>query len=777
MPFVHFATQVAKISRACVLALTHAVLLALSGCGGGDGGVPERTEPLPLGDGHPAAYTESYLARHPKALVRPEHLVVVRLEATHSDEDDTAWLEGVDEIAYHIDQPTTVVLKIDEGMEGVAHLVLRDSAGMMIAAHHKSDKEPVAVTLAPGRHSLQLHHTSEGIKGAKPQVVFLRLADSSQASTKGGSTSLKTDDAITQPVATASANCVGCRFDNGNLSNVTYDTGTDLSQSSFVNTTLDNGSFVGIICNACVFKQASAQQADFRGSTLDASDFSGAMLGSVRMGYDSDASRGTSCNECQFIGANLAYAQLSYASLSKSHFGGADLSYTDFTYAECATCSFVYAIPQPRLFPAVYFQGASLAGSMLMYVPFDAVYFDGGILDGATFFDIRCNTCSFGPSTNRTTSLVGVTFTSVQFGATVWDGADLSNAKLELNPRLLTSGSMKNTKLDGMMPANYFASWRPMLTGVVDISGATFSGMDLTQVDFSNGLVTFSTAPVFAGAKLTDGSRGINLAGQDLSGTTQFAGLDLRGTNFNGASLYEADMNSADLSGASLVGSNLSYADLHGAKLVGTQLGVTPGSGASSTRLVGAYMVGVDLTDADLRSADLSLAHIYGLVNFTRTRLDSAAFSSAVLAEANFTSSSLNNANLYNATLINASFSGALLSNAKFDQAYLQGANFGGAAAMQGISMANAVVSTATGYWTYKEQDGTPSTYGYAATQLGVLGTSQASVVCPNGQFGPCSTAAQLTPLRGGPYPPVPPCIPQPPQYRNCVKAQPEAGS
>ena len=87
---------------------------------------------------------------------------------------------------------------------------------------------------------------------------------------------------------------------------------------------------------------------------------------------------------------------------------------------------------------------------------------------------------------------------------------------------------------------------------------------------------------------------------------------------------------------------------------------------------------------------------------------------------------------------------------------------------MLGVTLRNAAVSTAPGSWTFTEQDGTPFTYEYAATQLGALATDP-SIICPNNANGPCGPGT-LTPVNNGPFPPIPPCVPSREFcYENCL--------
>jgi hypothetical protein len=90
---------------------------------------------------------------------------------------------------------------------------------------------------------------------------------------------------------------------------------------------------------------------------------------------------------------------------------------------------------------------------------------------------------------------------------------------------------------------------------------------------------------------------------------------------------------------------------------------------------------------------------------------------------------------------------------------------------VSGANLTDAYVSTDSGSWSFKEADGTPYVYGYNATALGDLASSQRGVAtCPDGEPGPC-TGAKLQPTKAVPYPPPPPCIPKTPD--DCLPPHP----
>lgn len=406
-------------------------------------------------------------------------------------------------------------------------------------------------------------------------------------------------------------------------------------------------------------------------------------------------------------------------------------------------------------------QGTSFVGATFDYASSASTSFAGADLRGARFdgTDVMARDGEGQPATDGTpASFAGATLSDASSGAS-FSGVDLTD--IDFSGTDLRRVSFAGSILTG---TTRFAG--------ADFSGADFAGVDLSRVDLS--VATLSAATSFAGATLSDGSaHGVNLA--CLPGgtggcafppqTTQFKGAKLSYVNLNGAPLEEADLTGTVLDNASLIGARLNLASLKDASLRGVVAGVQPGSGAPVTELGGAYMVNVDLTDADLRSADLSGAHLYGSAQLVRTQLDSADLSGAICAGAAF-SGSLTDAVFNQAVLVNATFNGADLSDAKFDTAYLQGADFSSAASVLGVTLRNAAVSTTPGTWTFTEQNGAPFTFAYDATALGAF-TTDTSVICPDNANGPCDTPASLVPVENGPYPPQPPCVPS---YQFCYE-------
>jgi len=435
--------------------------------------------------------------------------------------------------------------------------------------------------------------------------------------------------------------------------------------------------------------------------------------------------------------------------------------------------------------------GVDFSGAMLSGVDLTASDLIGAVFTGATFDD----TSTVARSDFSRADLRGAHFDGTDVRGNVRnaigsipgpsDAARFADAMLSDGTTAVSfedvdlrgNVDLHGVSLRGASLAGSILDAQTNVTGA-DLSGVNFNRADLTRADLSTAFL--SAATNFVGAVLSDGKAyGVRLAclrgagGQDTGGcafapkTTVFKGANLSFVDLSGAGLTYADLGGTNFYNARLVGANLNYANLLDATLVGAQLGVQPGSGAAAAQLGGAFMVNVDLTDADLRGVDLTGAHLYGNSLLVRTRLDSANLAKAICAGAAF-SGTLTNATFNDAVLVNATFNGAVLTNAKFDTAYLEGADFSTASAVAGVTLRNASVSTMPGTWMFTEQDGRPYVIDYGLTKLGALAVSS-SITCPDNEPGPC-TAAKLTPVSKGPYPPQPPCIPARAFcYENCL--------
>ncbi len=150
------------------------------------------------------------------------------------------------------------------------------------------------------------------------------------------------------------------------------------------------------------------------------------------------------------------------------------------------------------------------------------------------------------------------------------------------------------------------------------------------------------------------------------------ARMDLTGSSFTGADLFEAHLEGAVLFYAHLAGANLSWAHLEGSELIGAQLdgAVLRWARLEGALLNGAHLEGADLSGAYLAGADLSWTHLEGAV-LRGAHLEGANLRSARLEDANLTEAQLEGANLRSARLEGANLTGAQLEGADLTGALL----------------------------------------------------------------------------------------------------------
>ena len=690
-----------------------ALLLSLAACGGSSS---DSAEVLPDGADDPRAYSEEFLSRHPNAALRPSHLAILRLEPTRGAQD-TGTADGVDVLVYQFERATDLDLVIDPSADRIGKLLLRSPGGR---ESELIGSGALHLTAAAGRHILEIHHADAGNAAAPTQTVFVQPAAGAGAALR------------------ASANCVGCNFNASSLTGQTFD-GLDLSNASFEDADVESCTFIGATLNGTTWTAATLRNDTFTGATMR------------QAALYSDVAIPTGIFSCDFRGADLTGAYFDHTEISESTFGDTDptqaANLTDTSWRTLDDPCFVTQLE------LVDFRNVDLSGARFLGTAMSGVDFSGATLTGASLTGgpgactmvmpsqpvvTTCDAqCVFGtePTSGRITD-----FTSAILGST--DAPSVQLAGQKLSGVVLAGAQLTAGAFDGY-----------------DLSGSNLTGADLTgtQLNGANLQGVTLTSAMLDSVQLN----GANLDSVDLQG------LIMTGAQLNDASLHEANLQGATLDNAQMVGARLNFANLKDASLRGVVAGVQPGTGAQGTQLGGAYMVNVDLTDADLRSADFSGAHLYGTAQLVGTLLDSADFSGAICAGAAF-SGSLDDTVFNQTVLVNASFNGANLTDAKFDTAYLQGANFSTSTSVLGVTLRNAAVSTAPGSWTFTEQDGTPFTYNYAATQLGALATDP-SVICPNNANGPC-TPGTLTPVNNGPFPPIPPCVPSRDFcYENCL--------
>ena len=185
--------------------------------------------------------------------------------------------------------------------------------------------------------------------------------------------------------------------------------------------------------------------------------------------------------------------------------------------------------------------------------------------------------------------------------------------------------------------------------------------------NFSNVVGEFLKGGNFSGAYLGDANlTGANFSGANLS-AANLGDANLTGADFSNANLKTANLGDANLSSANFSSANLKRTDFSSANL-------------SSANFSGANLSGADLSSADLSSADLSSANLKG-----------ANLTSANLKDAKFCSANLSNAILFGANLSDANLSDVDLSYTDLCRADLSGADLG-RAIMKGSNLSDSIL-------------------------------------------------------------------------------------
>jgi uncharacterized protein YjbI with pentapeptide repeats len=776
------------------LALACAAFL-LAACNDGGEASNKTIEYFP-----PGGVSEPMITARRNARLNLDHTVAMLLEAAGSYDGDTGSEDGVDEFAYHFAEPTRIRLSLDR-FDAAPQFIALDRFGNEVA-RVTPESGDVTITLS-GETTLRFVHPQAGDATAEPIVIFLRpiLPDA-----VAGPAQANPNDVATLK---AGKNCPEC-----NLAGMAWNAcpggaslaGIDLSHADFTSANLACLTFqpmnaIPVLLTGAIFDDASLNQMTLTGVELTDARFSGTM-------FEITTFNGVTATAADFSNSQWANSVFGATTGSGSTAPGANFQGAQFKPSSCLSA---YDLREADFTGASFDSTSSVHGTWFAGANLFDVTFDG------TKFQYDATLPNCGPPTSCTpvtvpglcmncpcTTDLGCLELGGEMACVQNQGAvTLSMQEVCQRPVVpavakgviiqnadLTSVSFSGADLtNSVFAAN-------TLDHTTDFAGTILAGVDFGQehlgksVDLSGAFLSDTTN--FTGAVLSDfpnSKQGVNLScvvnGQTETGgchfpagTSEFKGANMQYAQLANTAFTEVNLESAMLDGAYLVGAKLNFVSLKGASLVGAHLGVPPGMGGAAI-LNGAYMINVDLTDADMRSVDFTSAHVYGAVTdalFVRTLLDSADFTNAILAGAVFTDASLPVAVFNGAQLVNANFDGATLSNAKFDSAYLQGADFTTAKTVDGMTLSNAAVSTTLtsqkctlippGSWMYKDQDGIPYTFAFGATEL----KTDASVTCPNGSAGPCTTGDSLCPLMSGPFPPIPPCVPTAQYcYENCL--------
>ena len=506
---------------------------------------------------------------------------------------------------------------------------------------------------------------------------------------------------------------------------------------------------------------------------------------------------GATFSEHAFVSASFAQADLSSA-----HFNGTEFGFSSGGFG--ASADFTGAIlsrekdnPQEPCdrYQGVTFENVNLAKSYTLCNddPFNPRPEQLGCVDFATAADTDGDGVADlkGVSFVPNTTLYKITFDQFLVNAALFAHTDLREASFEGAD--IAGVDLSEAILDEC--ARFDNATFSVATGTCGPTGPPAPNVSCIGINLGG---TACAAPIPRGG-CSLGTRGqlagadflwANLEGAQFVAFADLTGVTLRSANLNEANLSRVNLEGANLNGALLHGANLTFTDLHMASMVGAQL--DPLGILQAADLTGAFITDVDLSFANLQSVNLTDAHLYGeSTNLSNALLDRVDFEGTICSGAVFIGASMVDATFNNALLVQTRFDGADLTRARFNKSYLHGADFSGAASVNGASLVNSAVALTKGSWSFIEQDGTPFTLMYEATNLGDFALIM-NVVCPNGASGPCDsfTGCDNAPQMmcetdddcptGGictgklipsspPFPPVPICAPAGPGYCNCL--------
>lgn len=652
-----------------------------------------------------------------------EHVVAVHLEAAGTHDGDTGSQDGVDEIPYELARTTTMSLGVPLA-EGHGHWIewcYPDGKPILVA---RGSQASSSVKLKRGRYLLRIHHSNSN---NEPQMMFVRATTNKASLATAQQREIvwdgrRYDDDFNVFCAGSDPGIVNSDFDE-DLANL-WLTG-DLSCANIYEADFSTPELAfGIL----LINFNKVSNALFTNCKFDRSDMNGAMSDSTFVG-------------CSFVDTHWSNLKIT----GNSSFQRCDLTNRfDLENLDAGGITF-----ENCNFSGTKIGNAHLSGASIRNCNFSQANFSGAVLDSCPSLFAAASGNNLAEAKFAGISVQNISFVGLPLGvwATDWSGANFTAA---------------------------------------DLSGQTLAGFNLAGATFTN--CNLSSAICTSNTTLANGN---------------FTGANLENGNFSGSSFSHAAMDHVTATAANLAncvfdgisahGTTFAYANLSNAKFAGAQLGSAADSGQEPAAFTFAYMPNARITDnADCRNVDFSNAHFYGAqASVQNAELTAANFSDAVISGMDFSGATLESASFERAQAIATKFVGARLTDAKFISAYLMGADFTNAFATSAV-FADAAVSTApctneSGCqscltdacsfadldlsrlccYSYSEPDGTVYAVTFDETKL----PNDPSIVCPNGELGPC-TGNKLKPRDRGPYPPVPACIPTP--FNFCP--QPTAG-
>jgi uncharacterized protein YjbI with pentapeptide repeats len=380
-------------------------------------------------------------------------------------------------------------------------------------------------------------------------------------------------------------------------------------------------------------------------------------------------------------GLDLSYVNLRKARFISTDMLGVNLTGADLTgvYSEklrsgnttLTTCQFICTLPdgwtiwKGRLLgPGADLTGADFSNTDISNFDLASATLDG-VKSGGTYGVPKSLPqgwrLSGGYLLGPTADLSNATLQSINL-----DGLDLSHAVFSS-----TLSRVKTFKLTGnpILPSGFnlragfiFGPGIYVTIRNLDLTGADFTGLDLTQVSQGGGLTGTPALP--EGWVLRRGylfGPGVTLVQKD------FSGIDLSQVNLSGARLWSLTLNRANLSGANL----------------------------SNAVLSGTSLRNVDLTNANLSN----MSAPSGNVDFSNSNLTGTSFRNAEIKGGFFLGTTLNNVDFSDSTFSSAYFNLASLKNIDTTNSYLGathtycGVLFAAEAEMADFSIDNCLLS------------------------------------------------------------------------------------
>jgi len=301
--------------------------------------------------------------------------------------------------------------------------------------------------------------------------------------------------------------------------------------------------------------------------------------------------------------------------------------------AERLKHQFLATHAQGKSFEGKDFAGVDLSGMDLKNADLRGIYLEGANLSGAdlTGTDLSRAVLAWA-------NLSGATLNSANMQETCLGSANLTNTEIknaDLTEGVLSKSNLTDTDFSGstldkveLMGATFNNTnlSNTNLTEVIfletDFSGADFSGADLTGANFIKPKldgVNFSGAKAESVNFIEASCEKAVFKNADFTNARFPKSTNLKGTDFSGAVLDNANLMETDLTQASFVKASLNNANLMKANLTNADLtGITANKASlMKADLSNAKMIGANLMEANLKSSklvrtDLRMANLYG---------------------------------------------------------------------------------------------------------------------------------------------------------------------